>query len=93
MINTTHLDKAISRKDEDTAIKMAITFLALECDLDIDTLEALSTDEQEEICDIANKYSVPVSEDDDGAMHQNHADMKAEIQSVLDEKSHRLKKY
>ena len=93
MINTTHLDKAISRKDEDTAIKMAITFLALECDLDIDTLEALSPEEQEEICDIANKYSVPVSEDDDGAMHQNHADMKAEIQSVLDEKSHRLKKY
>ncbi len=92
-INTTDVEKAMSRKDEDTALKIAITFLALECDIDIDTLETLSTEEQEHICDIASRYSVPVCEDDDAEMHQNHADMKTEIHRVLDEKNHRFTNY
>jgi serine/threonine protein kinase len=92
MINTTDLEKAMSRQDDDTAIKMALAFLALECDIDIDDLDILSAEEQEQICEIASQYSVPVSQDDEEEMHQNHANMKIEIQKFLDEKSPRCTK-
>lgn len=93
MIDTTNVERAMSRKDEDTALKIAITFLATECDIDINKLEALSTEEQENICEIASRYSVPVCEEDDKEMHQNHAAMKAEIQTFLDAKIPGIKNY
>ena len=69
----------MSRKDEDTPLNIAIAFLALETDLEIDA-DSLSIEQKEHLCVMSDGYLLPLSEDDDEVMQENQKTMRDEAE-------------
>ncbi|MCX7091173.1 MAG: phosphotransferase [Legionellales bacterium] len=70
ILDTTNMEIALTQRD--TPLQLATLFLLMECHLNIDIFDQLDSEAQVNLCQIASKYTLPISEQEEEEEGDEH---------------------